>query len=101
MRGRKGRRAAQDTGQKLHCSVCNQSQDHVRTLIAGPSARMCDECVDLCVEIIAGDAPMPAPLDAQADEDRVGTPRWVATARCTLCRMPGCACLCRLVRSGP
>ncbi|WP_269494102.1 ATP-dependent Clp protease ATP-binding subunit ClpX [Castellaniella sp. S9] len=36
----------------LHCSFCNKSQHEVRKLIAGPSVFICDECIDLCNEII-------------------------------------------------
>jgi ATP-dependent Clp protease ATP-binding subunit ClpX len=36
----------------LHCSFCGKSQHEVRKLIAGPNVFVCDECVDLCVEII-------------------------------------------------
>ena len=37
---------------KLHCSFCGKSQDEVKKLIAGPSVYICNECVDLCNEII-------------------------------------------------
>ncbi|MEN9226858.1 MAG: ATP-dependent protease ATP-binding subunit ClpX [Thermostichus sp. HHBFW_bins_43] len=36
----------------LKCSFCNKSQDQVRKLIAGPGVYICDECVDLCNEIL-------------------------------------------------
>ena len=36
----------------LYCSFCGKSQHEVRKLIAGPSVFICDECVDLCNEII-------------------------------------------------
>ena len=36
----------------LKCSFCGKSQDAVRKLIAGPSVYICDECVQLCNEII-------------------------------------------------
>jgi ATP-dependent Clp protease ATP-binding subunit ClpX len=36
----------------LHCSFCNKSQNEVRKLIAGPTVFICDECVDLCNDII-------------------------------------------------
>lgn len=36
----------------LHCSFCNKSQHEVRKLIAGPSVFICDECIDLCKNII-------------------------------------------------
>ncbi len=40
-------------GEKLlHCSFCGKSQHEVRKLIAGPSVFICDECVDLCTDII-------------------------------------------------
>ncbi|MBB5263276.1 ATP-dependent Clp protease ATP-binding subunit ClpX [Catenibacillus scindens] len=35
------------------CSFCNKTQDQVRKLIAGPNAYICDECVDICAEIIS------------------------------------------------
>ena len=37
---------------KLHCSFCGKSQDEVNKLIAGPSVYICNECVDLCNDII-------------------------------------------------
>ncbi|MDF4534108.1 ClpX C4-type zinc finger protein, partial [Vibrio parahaemolyticus] len=36
----------------LYCSFCGKSQHEVRKLIAGPSVYICDECVDLCNDII-------------------------------------------------
>jgi len=38
---------------KLYCSFCGKSQDEVRKLIAGPSVYICDECIELCNEILA------------------------------------------------
>src|ERR1700729_1174267 len=37
---------------RLKCSFCGKSQDQVKKLIAGPGVYICDECVDLCNEII-------------------------------------------------
>ena len=37
---------------KLNCSFCGKSQDEVKKLIAGPSVYICNECVDLCNDII-------------------------------------------------
>ncbi len=37
----------------LKCSFCNKSQRDVRKLIAGPTVYICDECVDICLDIIA------------------------------------------------
>ena len=36
----------------LRCSFCNKTQDQVRKLIAGPNAYFCDECVQICAEIV-------------------------------------------------
>src|ERR1035438_5063817 len=45
--------AEKTTGDKLlYCSFCGKSQHEVRKLIAGPSVFICDECVDLCNDII-------------------------------------------------
>ena len=41
-----------DNGKLLYCSFCGKSQHEVRKLIAGPSVFVCDECVDLCNDII-------------------------------------------------
>ena len=38
--------------EKLHCSFCGKSQHEVKKLIAGPTVFICDECVDLCTDII-------------------------------------------------
>ena len=44
--------ASDDT---LRCSFCNKSQREVKKLIAGPAVFICDECVDICLDIIAED----------------------------------------------
>ena len=41
-----------DDRKQLRCSFCNKTQDQVRKLIAGPNIYICDECIDLCVQII-------------------------------------------------
>ncbi|MBA3983148.1 MAG: ATP-dependent Clp protease ATP-binding subunit ClpX [Acidimicrobiia bacterium] len=41
-----------ETGELLKCSFCGKSQKQVRKLIAGPGVYICDECIDLCNEII-------------------------------------------------
>ena len=40
------------SSRELFCSFCGKSQKEVRKLIAGPSVYICDECVELCNEII-------------------------------------------------
>lgn len=41
-----------DDRKKLRCSFCNKSQEQVRKLIAGPNVYICDECIEICSEII-------------------------------------------------
>ncbi len=76
-----------DNGKLLYCSFCGKSQHEVRKLIAGPSVFICDECVDLCNDIIreevqeeeaeAGRAKLPTPreINASLDEYVIGQQR--------------------------
>mgnify|MGYP001817784592 FL=1 len=76
-----------DGGKLLYCSFCGKSQHEVRKLIAGPSVFICDECVDLCNDIIreevqesSGDTPqdhLPVPQEIKAilDEYVIGQQR--------------------------
>ncbi|GGI96435.1 ATP-dependent Clp protease ATP-binding subunit ClpX [Halopseudomonas pertucinogena] len=62
-----------DNGKLLYCSFCGKSQHEVRKLIAGPSVFICDECVDLCNDIIreevqenssdSGEHKLPSPME--------------------------------------
>ncbi len=54
-----------DNGKLLYCSFCGKSQNEVRKLIAGPSVFICDECVDLCNDIIREE------IQESASEDEV------------------------------
>ncbi len=45
-------KAGSDTKNTLYCSFCGKSQHEVRKLIAGPTVFICDECVELCMDII-------------------------------------------------
>ncbi|MCD9087903.1 ATP-dependent Clp protease ATP-binding subunit ClpX [Stenotrophomonas sp. SY1] len=49
---RQGRSGDSSSGKILYCSFCGKSQHEVRKLIAGPSVFICDECVELCNDII-------------------------------------------------
>ena len=49
---------------KLECSFCGKTQDEVRKLVAGPSVYICDECVNLCNDILSEEMRGPG-LDAQ------------------------------------
>jgi ATP-dependent Clp protease ATP-binding subunit ClpX len=72
-----------DEGKLLYCSFCGKSQHEVRKLIAGPSVFICDECVELCNDIIreemqegVGDAtsklPKPREIKESLDEFVIG-----------------------------
>ena len=81
-RNRKG-----DDGKLLYCSFCGKSQHEVRKLIAGPSVFICDECVDLCNDIIREELqeaspksestrlPVPAEIRETLDEYVIGQDR--------------------------
>ena len=68
----------------LYCTFCGKSQHEVKKLIAGPSVFICDECIDLCNEIIRdeqpsteakdgrGDLPTPAEIKANLDNYVIG-----------------------------
>ncbi len=72
------------TTKVLHCSFCNKAQHEVRKLIAGPSVFVCDECIDLCNDIIReeaqahaqesikNDLPTPAEIKAFLDQYVIG-----------------------------
>ena len=66
----------------LYCSFCGKSQHEVKKLIAGPSVFICDECIDLCNDIIRDELPttginaakegqpaLPTPADIKANLD--------------------------------
>ena len=69
----KDKKGNQDSGKLLYCSFCGKSQHEVRKLIAGPSVFICDECVDLCNDIIQEE--MHASQDEVDDNSALPTPR--------------------------
>ncbi len=54
-----------DSNEQLLCSFCGKSQRQVKKLIAGPGVYICDECIDLCNEIIDEELAAPAGLDIE------------------------------------
>jgi ATP-dependent Clp protease ATP-binding subunit ClpX len=54
-----------DGNDQLLCSFCGKSQRQVKKLIAGPGVYICDECIDLCNEIIDEELTAPAALDLE------------------------------------
>ncbi|WP_444927377.1 ATP-dependent Clp protease ATP-binding subunit ClpX [Microbulbifer sp. TRSA002] len=63
--------SGEDSGKLLYCSFCGKSQQEVRKLIAGPSVFICDECVELCTDIIREEVQE----TAEGPEGRLPTPR--------------------------
>ncbi|MCW9014846.1 MAG: ATP-dependent Clp protease ATP-binding subunit ClpX [Gammaproteobacteria bacterium] len=72
-----------DSGKLLYCSFCGKSQHEVKKLIAGPSVFICDECVELCNDIISEELqeqaassvdqlPRPQEIKASLDEYVIG-----------------------------
>ena len=55
--------AKYDEKKQLKCSFCGKSQEQVKRLIAGPGVYICDECIDLCSEIIADEFEESVELD--------------------------------------
>lgn len=75
-----------EDGKLLYCSFCGKSQHEVRKLIAGPSVFICDECVELCNDIIREEMqenvgqstdklPIPAEINATLDQYVIGQSR--------------------------
>jgi len=62
-------RGKNEEGKLLYCSFCGKSQHEVRKLIAGPSVFICDECVELCNDIIREE------LEEHADQGRTKLPK--------------------------
>jgi ATP-dependent Clp protease ATP-binding subunit ClpX len=54
-----------DSNEQLLCSFCGKSQRQVKKLIAGPGVYICDECIDLCNEIIDEELTAPASFDLE------------------------------------
>ena len=62
-----------DNEKLLYCSFCGKSQHEVKKLIAGPSVFICDECVDLCNDIIKEE--VKSPSKEAKDHDQLPTPK--------------------------
>ena len=72
------KKGGKDDEKLLYCSFCGKSQDEVRKLIAGPSVYVCDECVELCNDIIkeeleeggeVSDGALPKPREIKSELD--------------------------------
>ncbi|MBH3428708.1 MULTISPECIES: ATP-dependent Clp protease ATP-binding subunit ClpX [Pseudomonas] len=69
-------RNGEDNGKLLYCSFCGKSQHEVRKLIAGPSVFICDECVDLCNDIIREEV---QEAQAESSAHKLPSPKEIST----------------------
>ena len=79
----------------LRCSFCNKSQHDVCKLIAGPEVFICDDCVEVCKEIIADDTRFMTPEERKRHEEQQQVAADAARTApghdilvCRLCAMP-------------
>ena len=87
---------ANNEKKEVRCSFCGRTQDEVKRLIAGPNAYICNECVDICADLVReeeedeaaegrfqldGKLPKPAEMKAALDEYVIGQDR----AKIALC----------------
>jgi ATP-dependent Clp protease ATP-binding subunit ClpX len=57
------------TTEKLRCSFCGKHQGEVKKLIAGPTVYICNECIDICNEILADETETREASDAPSEID--------------------------------
>ncbi len=69
-------KSGDDGGKLLYCSFCGKSQHEVRKLIAGPSVFICDECVDLCNDIIREEV---QESSTEGNKDKLPVPQEIKT----------------------
>ena len=63
----------------LYCSFCGKSQHEVKKLIAGPSVFICDECIELCNDIIRDEVPAEAATGGRASKSDLPVPSEIKT----------------------
>ncbi len=67
-----------DDSKQLRCSFCGKPQDQVRRLVAGPNVYICDECIELCQEIISEEFAMAAGEETAVSETALPKPKEIA-----------------------
>ena len=73
----------------LKCSFCRKSQRDVQKLIAGPSVYICDECVEICNQILAENILLKEGPQEPKDSERAvaAAPVQLTASRCSLCHL--------------
>ena len=74
------RRRRLDPDELMRCSFCNKSPFDIRRLVAGPGAKICDDCVQVCVEILGGGTA------AQAPPGSAKLLEWQGQVYCSICQ---------------
>ena len=70
---------------QFKCSFCGKSQDQVRKLVAGPGVYICDECIELCTEIVEEELGHEEELDLKD----VPKPKEIRQYLGSICNWPG------------
>ena len=87
MRKTQALQGSSENENSIQCSFCGKTQDQVRKLVAGPDVYICDECIDLCDEIIAKEYAQ----EMQQQENQPAAEQGTALAEnplCIVCRLP-------------
>ena len=79
-----GSEAERDRHREVVCSFCGKGRDRVRTLIAGPDVHICDECVELCGDILDKEHGPPSVGRNTASKPVM----FDQAANCALCHLP-------------
>ncbi len=75
----------------LRCSFCSQSQHQVKKLIAGPNVQICDECVDICLDVLNEEKKGLTRLSAVDGDVEAAQRAWPLSETllfCGLCKIP-------------
>ncbi len=63
-----------DNGEMLHCSFCGKSQAEVKKLVAGRGVYICDECIEVCINIVADELEEERKAEAGIPHEKLPTP---------------------------
>lgn len=63
-----------NNGKTLHCSFCGKSQDEVKKLVAGRGVYICDECIEVCINIVADELSEAAASESGHSSENLPTP---------------------------
>jgi ATP-dependent Clp protease ATP-binding subunit ClpX len=88
---------ATETKDSLRCSFCGKQQREVVKLINGPNVHICDECVEVCNEILLNDPPQTSDTETPAD----GAPPESQFVHVGAIKCPKCAATFSLITETP